>query len=62
MPTSRLELIASHGDQTLANIRFVVHGTANGADARAILARGLRFVEGRPTGVDKYCSCPRLDC
>lgn len=49
MPLSRLELVSSHGDQTLGNVRFVLHGTSNGADSRAILSGGLRFVEGRPT-------------
>jgi hypothetical protein len=49
MPLSRLELVSSHGDQTLGNIRFAVHGSANGDEAAAILSGGLRFTEGRPT-------------
>jgi hypothetical protein len=38
MPLSRLELVSSHGDQTLGNIRFAVHGSANGDEAAAILS------------------------
>jgi hypothetical protein len=49
MALSRLELVSSHGDQTLANIRFAVHGSSNAMDAQSIFAGGLRFIEGRPT-------------
>jgi len=47
MPLSRLELVSSHGDQTLSRVRFVLHGTSNATDALSILDAGLRFVEGR---------------
>jgi hypothetical protein len=47
MPLSRLELVSSHGDQTLSRVRFVLHGTSSATDALSVLDAGLRFVEGR---------------
>lgn len=46
---TRLELVSVVGDQMLARVRFVVHGTSNVREADAIMSLGLRFTEGRPT-------------
>src|SRR5882757_4955963 len=46
MPMSHLELVSSYGDQTLAGVRFVVHGTSNAGEAQAILESGLRIIPG----------------
>lgn len=47
MPMSRLELVSSHGDQSLASIRFVVHGTPDGTRTQAAFTEGLKFIEGQ---------------
>src|ERR1022692_1373090 len=49
MALSRLELVSSHGDQTLPMARFVVHGTSHVTESISIMDEGLRFVEGKPT-------------
>jgi hypothetical protein len=48
MPMSRLELVSAHGDQTLANIRFVIYRPAAVADTPRVFTEGVTFVEGRP--------------
>jgi len=48
MTLSRLELLSSHGDQTLAQVRFAVHGSSEAAGVE-IVHRGLSFIEGRAT-------------
>jgi len=48
MAVSRLELISSHGDQTVSRVRFVVHGTTGETETLTINDGGLRITEGRP--------------
>jgi hypothetical protein len=48
MPISRLELRSAYGDQTLANIRFVIYHPATAAEAESAYTSGMVFVEGRP--------------
>ena len=45
MPISRLELPSFHGDQTLGEVRFVLHGSS-AASGQQILQHGLSFTEG----------------
>jgi hypothetical protein len=48
MPQSRLELVSSHGDQTLSQVRFVAHGSSL-AEGIEIQRHGLSFIEARAT-------------
>jgi hypothetical protein len=45
---SRLELVSSYGDQSLSQVRFVAHGTANTTQTFSVEDAGLTFAEGQP--------------
>ncbi len=48
MSQGRLELISGHGDQTLARVRFVAHGSSR-QEGIEIQRHGLSFIEARAT-------------
>jgi hypothetical protein len=48
MPLSRLELISSYGDQTIARVQYVAYAAAHTTEAVSAFDAGLSFVEGQP--------------
>lgn len=48
MTSSRLELISSRGDESIGQVRFVLHGTPSLRDANSMMSSGIKFVEGGP--------------
>jgi hypothetical protein len=47
MPSSKLELVSSHGDQTLSRTRFVLHGTDGATETISERDAGMLVIEGK---------------
>lgn len=60
MSAARLELVSSHGDQTLAGTRFVLHAAANATEEVVVRDAGVVFVEGQPVVTTNLSSAYEL--